>query len=131
MGADDGLKIDAGLSRILATEGMLKNAASGKKLDNLKNLEAELSALGESKKDSPQEIEKAATQFEALLMQQMFQAMWSGVKQDGVLGGGREEEFYRDMLNQALAEESAASQSIGIKAIIAKDIESIANKRQK
>ncbi|MCO6431188.1 MAG: rod-binding protein [Deltaproteobacteria bacterium] len=81
--------------------------------------------------DSPEKIEEAATQFEGLLLQQMFRSMWSTVPREGLFGNGREEEFYRDMLNQALAESVAENQSIGIKEVMAKDIAKIAGRGEK
>ena len=81
--------------------------------------------------DSPAEVEKAATQFEAMLLQQMFNAMWSTIPKNSLFGGGREEEYYREMFNEALAENVAENQSIGVKEVIARDIKSIAAKRQK
>lgn len=69
-----------------------------------------------------EEIREAATQFEALLLQQMLKSMWATVPSEGVLGGSREEEYYRDMLNEGLAESLAERQSIGIRDIIIKDL---------
>ncbi len=76
---------------------------------------------GEDKK-----IEQAAAQFEALLVQQMFGSMWKTVSvgEGGLLTGSREEELYRDMFNQALAEKLSETQSIGIKEQILKEIKS-------
>lgn len=67
---------------------------------------------------SRQEVEKAAVQFEAMLVKQMLGAMWQSVPKEGLLSGSNEEEIFRDMLNEALAETVAKSQGIGIKAVI-------------
>lgn len=77
-------------------------------------------ALGE--KSSEQEIQKAATDFEGLLLNQMLQSMWNTVPQNGMLTGSREESLYRDMLNEQLAQSMANNQSLGIKEIIARDM---------
>jgi peptidoglycan hydrolase FlgJ len=66
--------------------------------------------------------EEAAQDFEALLLQQMFQAMWRSVPTDGMLSGSREEELYRDMLNEELAKQLSEGQSIGIKEVILNDL---------
>lgn len=60
------------------------------------------------------EAEKASEDFEALLLQQMFASMW---KTTGIFGekAGREEELFRDMLNEAVAKDVSKSKSIGIK----------------
>lgn len=89
---------------------------------------AELS-LGKSKADSPEEVKKAATQFESMLLQQMLNAMWTTVPKSE-LTGSKEEEMYRDMFNQSLADDIADKQSIGIRDVIAKDINRI-NSREK
>jgi len=68
------------------------------------------------------EMEKAATQFEALLLHQMFKAMWNTVPKGGLLSGSSEEGHYRDMLNQELADQISESQGIGIKDVIMRDL---------
>lgn len=70
---------------------------------------------------TPEEIKKAGTQFEALLLKQMLSAMWETVPTSGI-SGSNEEAMYRDMLNEAMAEDIAEKQSIGIKDVIIKDI---------
>lgn len=59
--------------------------------------------------------EKAATDFEALLLQQMVQSMWRSVPSEGMLSGSNEEAMYRDMLSEQVAKEMAETQSLGIK----------------
>jgi len=73
-------------------------------------------------KASETEIERAATDFEALLLQQMLQSMWNTVPQNGMLTGSREETLYRDMLNEQIAQAMASGQGIGIKDMIARDM---------
>lgn len=73
-------------------------------------------------KQKQEEIRKAATQFEGLLLQQMLKSMWATVPSEGVLGGSREEEYYRDMLNEGLAQDLAERQSIGIRDVIIRDL---------
>ena len=68
-------------------------------------------------------IEDAAEQFEALLVQQMFNSMWQAVPQEGLLSGSNEEALYRDMFNQALAESLSKNQSLGIKDVIMKEMQ--------
>lgn len=76
--------------------------------------------------DSPQRIKEAAGQFEALLLNQMFQAMWKTVPSAGLLSGSNEEECYREMLNEAMADSIASGQGIGIKEVIVRDMERLA-----
>jgi len=68
-------------------------------------------------------MEEAAEQFEAVFLQQMINSMWNSVPNEGLLSGGNEEAFYRDMFNQALSEEIASSQSMGLKDMILKEMQ--------
>ena len=79
--------------------------------------------------ETKEDVEKAATQFESLLIKQMLNAMWETVPKDGMFSGGKEEEFYRDMFNEGLADNIANNQSIGIKEVIAKDISKLQEKK--
>ena len=90
----------------------------------LKNLGNPEMSLAKSKHESPEEVKKAATQFESLLVQQMLNAMWETVPKNEMLGS-REEDMYRDMLNQAMADNIAENQTIGVRDVIAKDINRI------
>lgn len=87
--------------------------------------------LHSEKKDDPKAADKAARQFEALLLQQMFKEMWNSVPKNGMLSGSHEEEFYRDMLNEELANTVSAGQGIGIRAVITKDINNIEKRGKK
>ena len=82
------------------------------------------SELGQQSKtgSSDAKIDEAATQFEALLLHQMFQSMWSTVQGEGILSGSKEEEYFRDMFTQGLADTVAKGQGIGIKEVIAKEM---------
>ena len=75
-----------------------------------------------------EKIAGASEDFEALLLQQMFDSMWSSVPEGGLLDGGSEAEFYRDLLNQQLAKEIAHSQSIGLKKTFAEDMARVEGK---
>ena len=82
------------------------------------------SVLAASKQDNVQvaKVNDAATQFEALLLHQMFQSMWSTVSSEGMLSSSKEEQYYRDMLTEGLANSVAKGQGIGIKEVIAKEM---------
>jgi Rod binding domain-containing protein len=81
-------------------------------------------AAGNSAKShkSDLEIDNAARQFEALLLQQMMKSMWQTVPSSGLLSGGKEQEYYREMLVDSLATEIAKGQGLGIKDVIVRDI---------
>ncbi len=62
------------------------------------------------------DVEKATAGFESLLLNEMLKAMWESVETTGLLGeDSNEAQIYRDMLNQAIADNSAKGRGIGIK----------------
>ena len=70
---------------------------------------------------------EAARQFEALLLHQMLNSMSAIVPKDGLMGGAREDEFSRDMYNQALADSISKGKGIGIRDILEKELVNKAN----
>lgn len=76
-----------------------------------------------------QNPELAAQQFEALLLKQMIDSMWSTVPKDGLLSGSSEESMYRDMLNEALATSIAEGRGVGVKEVILRDINKLSKKQ--
>ena len=92
-------------------------AAQQESMPQVKTTKMDTSKAAEDKK-----IEQAAGQFEGMLLQQMFQAMWQTAPSSGMLSGSHEEELFRDMFNQSLAEEVSKGQGIGIKEIVAKEL---------
>ncbi len=75
-----------------------------------------------------QQPEEVAKQFEAMLLKQMIDSMWSTVPKEGLLSGSHEEGMYRDMLNEALAKSISEGKGIGVKDIILKDINKVPKK---
>lgn len=71
----------------------------------------------------------AAQQFEALLVKQMIDSMWSTVPKKGLLSGSNEESMYRDMLNEALANSISEGRGIGVKDVILKDINKLSKSK--
>ena len=65
---------------------------------------------------------EAARQFEALLLHQMFNSMSANVPKDSLIGGAREDEFARDMYNQALADSISKGKGIGVRDILEKEL---------
>lgn len=110
--------LDAGL----AQAQMQRNA---QRLVSAARLEAKLQpgqAVSASDR-SLAEQQKAATQFEGMLLQEMLKAMWQTVPTGGLISGSREEELYRDMLNEALSESISEGQGIGIKDVVLKEFQ--------
>lgn len=57
---------------------------------------------------------KTAQEFEALVLSQMFEFMFAGVRTDGMFGGGQSEKVFRSFLLQGYAENVAENGSFGI-----------------
>ena len=67
-------------------------------------------------------IDKAARDFEAVFVSQMFEQMWSGVKTDGAFGGGSGESIFRSLLNQSIGQQIADRGGIGLAASVKREM---------
>ena len=86
-------------------------------------LEAKLTeATGNAQTRDIAKAKEAARQFESLLLHQMFNSMSANVPKDSLFSAGREDEFSRDMYNQALADSISKGQGIGIKDILEREL---------
>ena len=75
------------------------------------------------KLSSEKDIDKAAGGFEALLLHQMMESMWSTVDFAGMFNeSGNEANVYRDMLSQALADTTSQGRGIGVKDFLKKEL---------
>ena len=63
---------------------------------------------------SEDKARKAAQDFEAFFLSQMFEFMSSGVKTDGPFGGGQAEATWRSFLNDQYGREFAKNGGVGI-----------------
>lgn len=80
-------------------------------------------SLTKQAKSSQKEIDKATEGFEALLLHQMLKSMWETVETTGFLGeDSNQAQIMRDMYNQAIADEIAKGQGIGVKESMKKEI---------
>lgn len=80
------------------------------------------------KGESLEDMQKAGTQFEALLLHEMLKEMWNTIPKDGMLSGSHEENLYRDMLNEGIANDIAEKQSLGIRDVLVKDMQKFQKK---
>lgn len=85
----------------------------GNKIDTLKNQSVK----------SAEEVDKAAGGFEALLLHNMLKEMWGSTGSDGLLGeNSNESQIFRDMFNQAIADEVVKGEGIGVKGFLKKEL---------
>lgn len=61
-----------------------------------------------------QQVEDAAEQFEAVFIGEMIKPMFEGISTDGMFGGGKGEEVFRDMLVQEYGKLMAKNGGIGL-----------------
>ncbi|MCB0331943.1 MAG: rod-binding protein [Bdellovibrionales bacterium] len=92
-------------------------------LEELKHAKGSQNIRDTNMRGEGQDPEKAAEQFEALLLQEMMKEMWKTVPSAGLISGSREEELYRDMLNEQIAKQISESQPLGIKDLILREME--------
>ena len=78
--------------------------------------------LNKTKTKTKEGAQKAATDFEALLVHQMINSMWSSVPKNPLFGGGNEDEIYRDMYTDAISKNIAENQSLGIRDVVLKEL---------
>ena len=72
---------------------------------------------------SKEAVNKAAGEFEALLLHQMMKEMWKTVEFNGFMGGdSNEAQIYRDMMSQAISESAAEGRGIGVKEFLSKEL---------
>ena len=64
-------------------------------------------------KDSAR-LTKACAEFEALLVQKLFQTMRASIPKSGLIDGGSAEEIYTAMLDQQVAQEMALRGGLGL-----------------
>lgn len=123
---DDGNNFRIGGAALFDTASMLRLSQTQSRLEKVARQEkpsvaGSLEKGGRAGGANPENL-KAATEFEALLLQQMLQSMWTSVPKDGLLASN-EEATYRDMFNEAMAKEIAEGQGIGVKDVILREIE--------
>jgi peptidoglycan hydrolase FlgJ len=77
--------------------------------------------VGEQAPAGTKEIEKAAGDFEAMLVGQMLKEMHKTVGKDGLLKSD-DEETYQEMYTDAISQEIAKGQGIGVKSVIMREL---------
>ena len=71
---------------------------------------------------SPAAAKKVAREFEAMFVAMMMKSMRETVGKDKLTGGGHGEETFRSLLDQEYASAAAASGSLGLAAMIEKQL---------
>lgn len=84
-----------------------------------------LTAAGENHLKGPSiedKARKAAQDFEAVMLNQLTQAMFAGLKSDGPLSGGKSEEMYRSLQAEEYAKTLSKNGGIGLADVIYREI---------
>ena len=77
--------------------------------------ETERARRSKSNKDTAK-LDKACAEFEALLVQKLFQTMRASIPKSGLIDGGSAEEIYTAMLDQQVAQDMALQGGLGLSA---------------
>lgn len=72
--------------------------------------------------NDPAAAKKVAREFESMFVAMMLKSMRETVGKDKLTGGGRAEETFRSLLDQEYAAEAAKGGSIGLAAMIEKEL---------
>ncbi len=64
--------------------------------------------------EDSERLTKACAEFEALLVQKLFQTMRASIPKSGLIDGGSAEEIYTAMLDQQVAQEMALRGGLGL-----------------
>ena len=91
-------------------------AATAKATDGARKL-----MRGGATKD-PAQMRKAAEEFEAMFLSQMFGHVFEGIKTDGPFGGGHGEKMYRSLLVDEYGKTMARAGGIGIADQVVKEM---------
>lgn len=71
---------------------------------------------------APEDVRKAAEEFEAVFLNQFVGTMFEGMKTDGLFGGGQGEKMWQGFLVQHIADAFAQRGGIGIADMVAREI---------
>ena len=71
---------------------------------------------------TPAGTKKVAEQFEGVLMSQMFNEMFEGIKTDGMFGGGEGEEMFRSLMVDEYGKQVAKQGGLGLTNAITKQL---------
>jgi flagellar protein FlgJ len=86
----------------------------------IKRLQDSSEQMQNSKSEA--EAKKVAGQFESMIVSQMFKAMWQTVPDSQMFGHSNEQQIYKDMLNQAIADSLQEGPGLGVREVVYKDI---------
>lgn len=71
---------------------------------------------------APDELRRAAEEFEAVFLSEMLSPMFEGLQTDGLGGGGMGEEIFRPMLVERYAEAISRAGGVGIADSIVREL---------
>ncbi|WP_439817248.1 rod-binding protein [Zavarzinia sp. CC-PAN008] len=76
--------------------------------------------MGTSLQPFPPKVQKAAVEFEQMMLGQMLAPMWDGIATDGLTGGGPGEQAFRSMLLDSYAKEMTQRGGLGLAVPVAR-----------
>ena len=94
------------------TGANIENALIQRGKAQLDNMVKDMTSKSEIK--NMEQIEDAAKEFEAVFLSEMIKPMFSGIKTDGMFGGGKSEETFRGLMIQEYGKQIAETGGVGI-----------------
>ncbi|MFQ5330207.1 MAG: peptidoglycan DD-metalloendopeptidase family protein [Thermodesulfobacteriota bacterium] len=77
------------------------------------------------------ELEKAASEFEALFIHQMLKTMRKSVDKGSLFGNSKGEEIYKSMLDEELSKVMAQGKGMGLREMVVRDLRGIDGREEK
>lgn len=91
----------------------------------INNINANSINTVKDKPQKPDDMKKATKEFEAFFLSYMLKTMRESVPKDGLLSGGKSEEIYTSMLDEALSKEMSERGGIGIGELMLRQLEGV------
>ena len=106
------------------------NASAQEKLSNRDLMNRQQVEKLRKAMNSPEEVEKAAKEYEAVAVTKMLQQMYSDVKIDPLFGNKNTESIYKDMLLNEYGKLVADNGGIGLAKALTKDVQKMNGAKQ-
>jgi Rod binding domain-containing protein len=104
--------------------GVTIGSSHGAELLNIQRNQTK--SLDKINPDSKEGIEKAASQFEALLLHQVMKSMWESANtfgDEGLLNeNNSQSQMFRDMFNQEIADQISSGKGVGMKQFLVREL---------
>ncbi|NNF99239.1 MAG: hypothetical protein HKM93_07660 [Desulfobacteraceae bacterium] len=104
----------------MSMPGDMVNSLTAKIIDNAKAVPRKNVVKPDTSPNNTEDdrIKAACSEFESLFLYQLFKNMRATVPESGLLGDGKSQEIYTDMMDTEVSKKLAASGGIGLSALL-------------